>query len=182
MTLIFRKMAGVTLLELLVTVTILATTISLSAPLIGSAVSNNQLATTTSTLRRTVALARSEAIKRGRRVIMCLSGDLNTCNTDSAKYALVFEDIDRTGIPSTGEGLISVINLNHTTLTVSYNRPRLAYAPTGHAAGTNGTFKVCHQNGQGELIIVSTLGRARQAVDYDGDGLVEKVPGDPISC
>jgi len=176
------KAAGVTLLELLVTLSILAITVSLSAPMIGETLSRNQLSTTTNTLQRSISLTRAEAIKRGHRAVMCLSNLKTKCDGNSAKYLLIFSDSDRSGDPTSASDLIKIQSLDHRAIKVSYNRPFLAFSSIGYASGTNGTFKICHQNGAGEMLVVSTLGRTRQAVDYNGDGLVEKTPGHPISC
>ncbi|WP_417316073.1 MULTISPECIES: GspH/FimT family protein [Gammaproteobacteria] len=177
-----QRMAGLTLLELLITITILTITISLSAPTLMSVVSENQLSTTTKLLARTVSFSKAEAIKRGRRVVMCLSKSTTACDSEAAKYVLVFEDSDQTGNPTQDKALVRTLKLNASVIAVSYNRSFLAFSSRGYASGTNGTFKICHRNGNGELLVISTLGRARQAVDYDGDGLVDKVPGQPISC
>jgi type IV fimbrial biogenesis protein FimT len=177
-----RAQSGLTLLELLVTISILAITISLTAPTVASIVSANQLGSTSNLLQRTISLTRTESVKRGHRVVMCLSDQQNECNPSLPVHMLVFSDRDKTGSPSSSADLIKVITLGYPAVITFYNRPFLAFSPIGYASGTNGTFKICHRDGKGELIVVSTLGRTRKAVDYDGDGLVEKTPGDPISC
>ncbi|MBW4936398.1 GspH/FimT family pseudopilin [Marinobacter sp. F4206] len=177
-----RAQGGFTLLELLISTSILTIVISLTAPSIASVIGANQLESTSNLIQRTISLTRSESVKRGHRVVMCLSDQKNKCNPSRPIQLIVFADEDRTGIPSSSADLIKLVTLDHPTVLTSYNRPFLAFSPIGYAAGTNGTFKTCHRNGDGELIIVSTLGRTRKAVDYDGDGLVEKTPGNPISC
>ncbi|MGB1950275.1 MAG: GspH/FimT family pseudopilin [Marinobacter sp.] len=173
---------GLTLLELLITTGILMITITLTLPSLTSVVGNNQLNATTDTLRKAITLVRAESIKRGHRVVGCLSDKPDACNSSRPLQLLVFSDRDRTGDPTTTGDLIKIVELDYPTITTSYNRSYLAFSPLGYASGTNGTFKVCHRNGQGELLVISTLGRIRKAVDYDGDGLVEKTPGTPITC
>lgn len=177
-----RAYNGFTLLELLITISLVAITISLTAPTVASIVSENQLQSTSSLIQRAISLTRTESVKRGHRVVMCLSNKEDSCNSSTPVHLLVFADPDRTGSPSSSKDLIKLAQLPYPTVFTSYNRPFLAFSPIGYAAGTNGTFKICHKNGEGELLVISTLGRTRKAVDYDGDGLVEKTPGNPISC
>ena len=173
---------GFTLIELLVTIIVLSITITIAAPTLTAIVSSNQLSTMTSLIERTVAVTKMEAIRRGHRVIMCLTNSSNNCDPSAPKQILVFSDADRTGSPSSNSDVIRTVQLDYPTVTTSYNRSYLAFSAIGYASGTNGTFTTCHLNGSGEMIIISTLGRTRRAIDYDGDGLVEKVPGAPISC
>jgi len=173
---------GFTLIELLVTIIVFSITVSIAAPTLTAIVSSNQLSTTTSLIERTVAVTRMEAITRGHRVIMCLTDSYNECDSSAPEQILVFSDADRTGAPSNDRDVIRIVQLDYPTVTASYNRSYLAFSAIGYASGTNGTFTTCHNNGNGEMLIISTLGRTRRAVDYDGDGLVEKVPGAPISC
>jgi type IV fimbrial biogenesis protein FimT len=174
--------AGVTLLELLITLVIVAILLTAMAPGLGNIVAHNRVDSAADTLTRALHLARTESIQRGHRVVTCLSESGSSCNPASPQKLLVFSDSNRTGEPSTPADIINVTNIDTPAVRISYNRPYLAYAPTGYAAGTNGTFKICDISGKGEFIIVSSLGRTRTGRDYDGDGIVEKTPGSPISC
>lgn len=173
---------GVTLLEHIVALAIFAILITAAIPSFRSLVAEAQVQATTDTLARAAFLARTESIKRGQRVITCLSDTDTACNSASATRILIFTDSDRSGVPTSPADIIQDLTLKEPEITVTYNRPFLAYTATGYAAGTNGTFKVCHLSGVGNMIIVSALGRPREAIDYNGDGIVEKTPGQPVSC
>lgn len=173
---------GITLLELLITLAITTILMTSVVPAFRSLVAKTQVETATDTLVRATFLARTESVKRGQRVVSCLSDSATGCNPGSPDRILIFADSDRSGSPTSSTDIVQEVELNESAITVSYNRPFLAFAPTGYAAGTNGTFTICHSSGVGNMVVISTLGRARKATDYDGDGIVEKTPGQPLSC
>lgn len=176
------RIRGFTLLELLVTVTIVVTLVTAIAPNFYQVIVNTQIKASTDSLIRANFLARAESIKRGQRVIICLSGKGKACNSASPSKVIIFVDSDRSGSPTSPSDMIRSFNQEDPAITISYNRPFLAYEPTGYAAGTNGTFTICHSSGSGGMVVISSLGRPRKAIDYDGDGIVEKYPGKPLKC
>ena len=173
---------GVTLLELLITLAITTALMTAVVPSFNNVIANTQVQTATDKLIRATFLARTESIKRGQRVIACLSETGTACESSSPAQLLVFTDPDRSGAPTSPADIIRTLELEEAAITVTYNRPFLAYTATGYAAGTNGTFTVCHSSGIGNMVIISALGRPRKAIDYDGDGIVEKTPGKPVDC
>lgn len=176
------KSTGLTLLELVITLAIVAVLFAVTAPSFGKLVAKNRVDSASDTLIRALHLARSASIQKGHRVITCLSGSGTTCNPATPEKLLIFSDSDRTGAPTTPSTIIKTINIDTPSIQIDYNRPYLAHTATGFAAGTNGTFTVCDVSGEGQFVIVSSLGRTRKGRDYDGDGIVEKSPGSPISC
>lgn len=177
-----HRQQGFTLLELLITLSIVSILFALAAPRFSDTVARNRVSATTDSVIRAVQLARSESIKRGNRVVACLGDHTLTCNPAFSDRILIFSDEDRSGQPNNTQDVIKTVEFDPNTASVSYNRPYLGFAATGYAAGTNGTFKVCDISGGGDFVIISSLGRARKGRDYDGDGIVEKPPGTPINC
>lgn len=70
-----RKQAGVTLLELLITLSIAAILVTLTAPSFQDLIRRNRATTQSNELLTALNLARSEAVKRGRRVSVCSSAN-----------------------------------------------------------------------------------------------------------
>jgi type IV fimbrial biogenesis protein FimT len=66
-----RKARGVTIIELLVVLTVLAVTVTLGAPSFVDFVRNMRLASVMSDLNADLLLARSESIRRNNRVLLC---------------------------------------------------------------------------------------------------------------
>ncbi len=168
--------AGFTLVELLVTLALAAIILSQAVPSFSSMVKGNRLATETNTLVSDINLARSEAIKRGTRVILCRSADPSAANPTCGGSAntwttgwLVFASGDanntydsatdtliRIGKPRGGQ--IQII----TNSTANNN---LEYDPDGttNEGGSTAVFAICDDQGesQGRQIQVNGTGRPR---------------------
>jgi len=70
---------GVTLLELMITVAIMAILGSLALPSFSSSLQSNRVATTSNEFMSSVAFARSEAMRNNRGAVMCPSSNGSTC-------------------------------------------------------------------------------------------------------
>ena len=86
--------SGLTLLELLTTITLLFVVASLAAPAMRTFIQNNRAATQANEIVMSLNLARNEAATRGNRVSVCASADGATCSagTDWAVGWLLFDD------------------------------------------------------------------------------------------
>lgn len=69
-----NKTAGVTLIELMVTIAVLAILASFAVPSMSSMMRQNELVSTANSLSTSITIARSEAIKRKQNVILKPSG------------------------------------------------------------------------------------------------------------
>lgn len=111
-----HRSAGFTLIELLVTVALLGILAALAAPSFTDAIRRNTLATQTNELSASVALARSEAIRRNDRAGVCpASDDLSECSDDAADWRngwLVWSEEE--------DNIVSVFRLDSDVLTSAY--------------------------------------------------------------
>jgi type IV fimbrial biogenesis protein FimT len=92
---------GFTIIELMVTMGVVAILLAIAVPGISSMVKNNRLSTQVNMVMADVHLARSESVKRGVRVIMCRSASPNistpTCSGNTQDWStgyLVFTGED----------------------------------------------------------------------------------------
>lgn len=77
-----RKQAGVTMIELLIALTIAAILAAMAAPSFNDFITNTRLTSTMSQLTSDLNRARSEAIKRNQRVLVCIRNGTGTdCGT-----------------------------------------------------------------------------------------------------
>ena len=90
--------AGFTLVELMVTIAVAAVLLVVAVPSFQSMLVNNRISAQTNDLVADLAIARSEAAKRGGRVTVCASDDGATCGGSWANGRIVFTDATTMGI------------------------------------------------------------------------------------
>ena len=148
---------GFTLIELVVTLAVLAIIMAVAIPGFQGMVNRNQVAATTNNLVSALALARSEAIKRATRVTVA--------SADWTVGWQVFEDQGTVGDPS-GDTVLRVQQSTSNAapaVTPDANFTNyISYLPSGVSQGnggaSNGSFEVC-KAGVSRVISISTTGR-----------------------
>lgn len=87
---IARKMHGLTLIEMMVVITIMAILMGMAIPSFNITIRDNRVLSASNSIVAAVAQARSEAVKRGRMVSLCPSSDKATCGAVWADGWLVY--------------------------------------------------------------------------------------------
>lgn len=128
-------------------------------------------------LANDLAIARSEAIKRGRRVILCRSGDGQRCADAGGWEAgwMTYIDIDGNGRPADASAVLHRTPNTETGITVRGNRPvesYVAFIGSGHARLLSGglqmgTFTVCRPGLDAHRVVLANSGRARVEKSHD---------------
>ena len=163
---------GFTLIELMIAVFLSAIVLTFAVPSFRSIVQDNRLVTQINNLTTDLSLARSEAVKRGRRVTVCsgavaANGDGCASPADWAGGWSAFVDVDGDGTLDTADGDLAL--RSHVPLegglTLDYSGAnRITFDARG--ATTNiGTFALCDDRGAGHARgrIISMTGRVRTA-------------------
>lgn len=140
--------SGFTLIELLVTVAVAAVLLAIAAPSFQTLMASSRLTTKTNELVTSLTLARSEAIRKGTRVVVCRSSDGSTCAStgDWSVGWMVFEDADSDAVKDVGETVLSAYADSTGEPKVAGNSSAAAavwFSPDGRA-GVTGTIRVCH--------------------------------------
>ncbi|MDO8437169.1 MAG: GspH/FimT family pseudopilin [Nitrosomonadaceae bacterium] len=167
---------GFALTELMVTLSVSAILLAVSVPAFNQAMVSNRLTAYANDMFATLALARSEAIKRNRRVVLCKSSDDGqTCAAMGGweQGWIVFVDLDNDANRVASELIVYKIPalpngyaLNGNTSISSY----VSYDPQGmtklaSGAFQAGTFTLCPPapaaSGHGRKIVISASGRSR---------------------
>lgn len=168
---------GLTLWELLCTLAIAGVTLAAGVPAFHSFLLDARMTADVNGWVLAVQLARSEAAKRGRPVIVCKTDDTWRCgDADLPVDAgwMVYVNLDDKYPPfrSATEPLLYMHD-SELTGTVISNRRYYEFRP-GRRRGTNGTIVFCDGRGAAaaRAVIVSYTGRPRVArVDSDGHAL-----------
>jgi type IV fimbrial biogenesis protein FimT len=143
-----RTHKGVTLIELMIAIALLATIFSLAVPSFSRAMVRTQLGSAESTLFASVNDAMNSSFLRNQRLVMCPSNGADTCTAghEWSKGWIVFDDRDENREHSADEALIhrhSGLD-NGLRLFSSSGRTRLIFQSGGANFGSNAHFKLCH--------------------------------------
>lgn len=162
-----RHQRGFTLVELLVTIVIIAILATLGVPSFTQFLRNWQRDSATKAFMTHVQLARTESIKTSRKVVMCVSTNGTSCanSTDWKGGWLVFVDTNGDESLSNGETLVAVRSASTgvSSMTGTNNTSKLVFLPNGLMSSGTTTVTVT-PNGSTSLklnkIALNTVGRA----------------------
>ncbi len=187
-----RQDRGFTLTELVITLAVGSILLNLAVPSFSVMVQNNQMTTQLNEFVSTLHIARSEAVKRNRTVIVCATDDPQAdplACTPGANWEsgwLVFADVDGDDALAANAGecaagqdcLVAVYAGVGPTSTLRGDGAlsgAIAYLPHG-ASDDSGTFTLCDPRGaeSAKAVVVSMTGRPRASTT--------KADGSPLSC
>jgi type IV fimbrial biogenesis protein FimT len=157
---------GFTLIEVLVTLTVLAVLTMVAAPSFNDAFLSNKLASFANSFVASAQLARSEAIKRNAVVRLCSSADGAGCATAGTFQQgwIVFNDANNDGVVSPGETIIQVQQaLSSDYHFTSSNGYSLAFQSIG-AGATNAHLILCRAT--------PSPGRQERTLDLSATGRI----------
>ncbi|MFW2438865.1 MAG: GspH/FimT family pseudopilin [Arenicellales bacterium] len=143
---ISEKSTGFTLIELIVTLTVAAILMAAAAPSFRELIQSNRLTASVNELSGSINMARSEAVKRGRRVVVCKSSNGNDCVTTSSTFWqqgwIIFVDDNNDAVHDAGEELLRVHDALERNVTLTGNgnvANYISYISEGRAQLTDGT-------------------------------------------
>jgi type IV fimbrial biogenesis protein FimT len=143
------------MLEMLMALVVLAVLVGLGAPQLMSLVHSSRLPATSNELVAALHLARAEAVRRNRPVVLCRSANQASCATGSEWPGwLLFVDTDADSVLDTGEdivrtGVVEPGLVLRASSNISTRNDRLRFAPSGRAIAAdeltmlNATLRVC---------------------------------------
>ena len=166
--------AGFTLIELLLVVAVVAVLQSLAAPSLAGMANSMRLSTATNSLFSSLLLARSEAIKRNSRAVVCKSATGNACITTGGweQGWIVFHDANNNAALDADETILSREAALSQPFKFKGNGPVISYVsytPMGTTSYTSGAFQagrltVCPESAtrvDARQIVISSAGRPR---------------------
>lgn len=160
-----RTARGFTLLELMITLAVLAIALGVGAPAMGALLEHTRATRTLHLATSALATARMEAIRRNRPVSVWPSADGHRCRADPVWSAgwIIFVDADRTGQPGSAEDVMHVFDGigGNLGFRATVGRPLIRFAPSGWSAGSNATLRLCSTGRELARVIVNNAGRVR---------------------
>lgn len=179
-----RINSGFTLIELMVTLAVVAIVATIAVPAMSDMVTRSRTTAAFNELQGLVGYARSESAKApGESILLCSSDNGTGCTsqTDWSVGWLVARDTDGNGSVDSGETVLKVVEAmpNGISLKVKagtstkFNTASISLVRNGApAAGDQITFKLCDAFGASEArgVILSVSGQARAAArDINGN-------------
>lgn len=147
------RVRGLTLVELMVTIAVLAILLAISIPSLTDSTLGSKLRSQANDLAAGALLARSEAIKRNQSVTLCASSNGSTC-TGAWINGWIVRATDGTVIHAHGEAENGFL-INGTVTSIQFQ-------PTG-AGATTATLTVCRSSpsvgSQERVVTISATGR-----------------------
>jgi type IV fimbrial biogenesis protein FimT len=170
---------GFTLWELLYSLAIAGIVLAIGVPGLRGFVLDSRRTANVNAFVLAVQLARSEAHKRGRPVVVCKSADAASCSGEELRYDagwMVFVNDDDVWPPSRSPAeLLLYFHAPAAGARIASNRPVFEFRPFRRRS-TNGTVTFCDRRGveAARAVIVSYTGRPRIAAAGPG--------GRPLAC
>ena len=164
-----RRTAGFTLIEMMMTLALVAILAAIAVPAFGKLVQATEGETSGSAFTAALSTARLLAVSRHANVSICPTLDQRYCGRTSEWQHgwMVFVDADRDGVRADSEDLLSVTQAEPEGVAIvgSAGRLRIGYRPDGSASGSNATFTLCDRRGadSATALVINNAGRVRRA-------------------
>jgi len=169
-----RAARGFTLVELAATLAVLSVTLAIGVPPLTALFDSIKLRSISNSFVSHLYLARSEAIKRNSRVVLCKSSDGQSCSTSGGweQGWIVFHDANNNGTREADEVLIEREQALPANLRLTGNLNVVKYLSFASTGATKligggfqaGTLTLCHLSssaGEARQIILNAVGRPR---------------------
>jgi len=165
-----RLPRGFSLIEVVVVIAVAAILAGIALPSFAALMRETKLTASTNDLLGTLYFARSEAVKRNRRVTICTSSTHSDCARDIGwdRGWLVFEDADGDGQRDVAEQILGSGARRDSDLTMWGDdsvRDYISYVPTGETRKSTGALQMgavtaCDE-GIAKRVVIAATGRPR---------------------
>jgi type IV fimbrial biogenesis protein FimT len=179
-----KRQKGATLVELMITVTIVAIILAFVGPSVQSILIKNRIVAEINETSSLIQYARHHAIDEQAMVVVCPSTNYSVCSTDWNAPKIVFIDNDDNAIRDATEELLVSIGATSPSSLMTNTTDIIKFAETGEANLTT-EILLCHKDGKAEYarsLSVTLQGRVKMSSDSDKNGVNENTSGAALSC
>lgn len=162
-----KRIAGVTLIELLIVISIIAVLTTMAMPALDGLKQSVASRSARSALSVSINQARIKAAMQGRQVVVCPSLNQNNCehNLRWQNGWISFVDGNKNGEHDADEDIIGVTQAQPSGVVIlsTSGRHRIRYQGDGTSDGSNLTLTVCDRRGvtSARTLVISNSGRLR---------------------
>ncbi len=173
---------GVTLIELMVSLSIAIALAASVAPSIQATISQNAIAAQMNQISALAQFARSYAIDNQSETTFCASSDYLACSNDWNQAKIVFVDINGDQQRNADEPLLASIGIEKSSHDVQGPQVSIRFLANG-GANNNADILFCGNEASSyRALIISLQGRVKISQDIDNNSFHEDRNGDALSC
>jgi type IV fimbrial biogenesis protein FimT len=176
--------AGLTLLELLIAIAIVAIMLTTVAPAIQSILIKSRVTSDLNSLSAVAQRARFTAVDEQSNVVMCPTQNYASCVSSWKNATMIFVDDNGNGSRDTSETLITTSDPLNSANTIYGISGTITFNEQGGISQA-ATITLCPKDNSSEYasaLLLSLSGRISVAIDSDGDGTKEDLTGADLSC
>jgi type IV fimbrial biogenesis protein FimT len=173
--------SGITLLELISSISILSIITTLAAPSFSSWIDKQEADTQAFSILRLFAKTREIAVYSGKSTFLCGINSANKCVRENFNHFVIFHDDNNNRIIDNGEIIQAELTL-HDNNRISMNKTHIRYYPRGDANAYASVF-ICSDNKQHiRRVTVSNAGRPYIARPSGSGEVLQADDNTPINC
>jgi type IV fimbrial biogenesis protein FimT len=179
-----KQQKGVTLVELMISVSIVAIILAFVGPSIQSILIKNRIVAEINEISSLIQYARHHAIDEQAQVVVCPSDDYSNCSKDWNNPKIVFIDDNDDEIRGAGEELLVSVSATSETSLMTNTTDIIKFSETGEVNLAT-EILLCHEDGAAgyaRSLSLTLQGRVKMSTDSDKDGINENAAGTPLSC
>jgi len=185
-----RTFRGFTLIELMVSIAVLAILLGIAAPSFRSMTASSDLRGVSNELITTLAQARSEAIKRGGRVTVCMSADGAACIATGGweQGWIMFADNTHSGTTASidtgppADTVLRVFPSTSSNIVINGNMTYVSYSADGVSKQMDGGFLAGTLQVCSKVTGIADSERARKLVLNNAGRVLVSKPSVDASC
>jgi type IV fimbrial biogenesis protein FimT len=179
-----KQQKGVTLVELMITVSIVSIILTFVGPSIQSILIKNRIVAEINETSSLIQYARHHAIDEQALVVVCPSTDYSICSKDWNNPKIVFIDEDDNAIRGATEALLVTIGATSSSSLMANTTDIIKFTETGESNLAT-EILLCHKDGKAEYarsLSITLQGRVKMSSDSDKNGVNENASGTELSC
>jgi type IV fimbrial biogenesis protein FimT len=179
-----QSQRGMTLLEMLVALAVVAIVLTVVAPSVQTIISKNRTTSEINELSAAIQFARFNAIDQSSRAVVCPAPDFAACSANWNQAKIVFIDNNGNGARDDSEALLFSTTAIATTNTMTGPSGPIVFYESG-ATNASASIKICPDSKDSKLarsININAQGRVRLSTDSDKNDIFEDTDGNELSC